>query len=148
MKHVTLVLAIMLTIIAMHTKAQNQKPNIILILADDVGYKSLTCNGGNLYSTPNIDALAKNGMRFTQCHASSGCCPSRFMLLTGKYNFRNYTEWGVMDRNQKTIAKMLKDAGYKAGYYGKWQLDGGDVSVHSFGFDNYAIHEPYEERHI
>src|SRR6478609_7826627 len=69
-----------------------QMPNIILILGDDVGYRSLTCNGGNVYSTPNIDTLAQKGMRFTQCHASSGCSPSRQLLLTGKYNFRNYTE--------------------------------------------------------
>src|SRR5438045_7893086 len=82
---------------------QNQKPNIILILADDVGYKSLTCDGGNLYLTPNIDKLSKKGMRFTQCHASPTCSPSRFLLLTGKYNFRNYTEWVTMDRNKKTL---------------------------------------------
>src|SRR6476620_11294743 len=70
--------------------AQGKKPNVILILADDVGYKSLSCNGGNLYSTPNIDQLAKQGMRFTQCYTSPTCSPSRHLLLTGKYNFRNY----------------------------------------------------------
>ena len=89
MKHIKLALAVIITIFAMHSKAQNQKPNIILILADDIGYKSLTCNGGNLYSTPNIDKLAKKGMRFTQCRSAPVCSPSRFMLLTGKYNFRN-----------------------------------------------------------
>ncbi|HEX5153784.1 MAG TPA: sulfatase-like hydrolase/transferase [Parafilimonas sp.] len=120
-----------------------QKPNIILILGDDVGYRSLTCNGGNVYSTPNIDTLAQKGMRFTQCHASADCSPSRQLLLTGKYNFRNYIDWGVMDRSQKTIANMFKDAGYRTACYGKWQLDGGDTSIKTFGFDNYTIHTPY-----
>src|ERR1043166_1873546 len=95
--------------------AQTQRPNIILVLADDVGYRSLTCNGGNLYSTPNIDTLAQQGMRFTQCHASPLCSPSRFLLVTGKYNFRNYTQWGVMGQSQKTIGNMMKDAGYITG---------------------------------
>src|SRR6188768_2578285 len=103
MKYTKLVFAVIIIMIAIHAKAQTQKPNIILILADDVGYKSLTCNGGNLYSTPNIDKLAQKGMRFTQCHASPVCSPSRFLLLTGKYNFRNYTGWGKMDIDQKTI---------------------------------------------
>ncbi|HEX5151338.1 MAG TPA: sulfatase-like hydrolase/transferase, partial [Parafilimonas sp.] len=125
MRNTQLALALIAIMIAMHSKAQNQKPNIILILADDIGYKSLTCNGGNLYSTPNIDKLAKQGMRFTQCHASPSCSPSRHLLLTGKYNFRNYIEWGKMDPNEKTIGNMLKDAGYKTGFFGKDQLDGG-----------------------
>src|SRR6187401_906578 len=108
MRKTKVALAVIMTIIAMHSAAQDQRPNIILILADDVGYKSLTCNGGNLYSTPNIDKLAQKGMRFTQCHASPVCSPSRFLLLTGKYNFRNYTEWGVMNLHEKTIGNMMK----------------------------------------
>src|ERR1043166_6517527 len=123
--------------------AQTQKPNIILILCDDVGYRSLTCNGGNLYATPNVDTLAQQGMRFTQCHSAPDCSPSRSMLLTGKYNFRNYTAWGVMDQNQKTIGNMMKDAGYITGVFGKWQLDGGDVSAHAFGFDEYCLFNPF-----
>ena len=124
MKSIKLAIVVAFAMIAIHTKAQGwqtegprvpdpqsklptanapaQKPNIIFILADDVGYKSLTCNGGNLYSTPNINALAKKGMRFTQCRSSAKCAPSRFMLLTGKYNFRNFYHWG-MGRDQKTI---------------------------------------------
>jgi len=135
-----------LTVMATKVNAQTrQKPNIILILADDVGYKSLTCNGGNLYATPNINKLAKDGMRFTECYASATCSPSRFMLLTGKYNFRNYTEWGNMRPSEHTIGNMLKDAGYKTAYYGKWQLNGGDASVHAFGFDNYCIWNVFDK---
>src|SRR3954451_24234657 len=69
----------------------NSKPNIILILEDDVGYEVPTCNGGQAYSTPNMDMLSANGIRFTQCHSDSLCSPSRVELLTGKFNFRNYT---------------------------------------------------------
>ncbi|HEX5153680.1 MAG TPA: sulfatase-like hydrolase/transferase [Parafilimonas sp.] len=121
--------------------AQTNKPNIILILVDDIGYKSLTCNGGNLYSTPNIDGLAKKGMRFTQCHASPTCSPSRHLLLTGKYNFRNYTDWGEMNPDEKTIGNMMKNAGYKTGFFGKDQLEGGGASINSWGFDDYCVHD-------
>src|SRR6476659_8164388 len=133
MRNTKFALAVIMIFIAMHTEAQNQKPNIILILADDLGYKSLTCDGSNLYSTPNIDKLAQKGMRFTQCQATPLCSPSRFMLLTGKYNFRNYRSYGILGRDQKTIGNMMRDAGYTTAAFGKWQLDGGDLSAHTFG---------------
>ena len=60
------------------------RPNVLLILADDLGYSDLGCYGGEIH-TPNLDALATNGMRFTQCYNSSRCCPSRASLLTGLY---------------------------------------------------------------
>jgi hypothetical protein len=63
---------------------QRIEPNIIFILADDVGYQIPTCDCGRSYSTPNIDRLANTGMRFTQCRAAPLCSPSRFMILTGK----------------------------------------------------------------
>lgn len=119
------------------------KPNILIIVADDMGYEVPACNGGQDYSTPNIDALAQSGRRFTECHSAPMCSPSRFMLFTGKYNFRNYFLWGKMDRSNKTFANMLHDAGYITGYAGKWQLDGGDASIHAFGWDKYAVWLPY-----
>lgn len=119
-----------------------QHPNVIFILADDIGYEIPTCDGGQSYQTPNIDALAANGMRFTQCQAAPLCSPSRFMILTGKYNFRNYSHWGIMDTSQRTIANMFENAGYKTAVYGKWQLAGGDFSIHKFGFQNYAVINP------
>src|SRR5215470_2784121 len=73
------------------------RPNIILIVADDVGYELLTCNGGQSYQTKNLDAMARRGTRFTNCYGAPECSPSRFMILTGKYNFRNYEKWGYMD---------------------------------------------------
>ncbi|CAN5476506.1 sulfatase-like hydrolase/transferase [soil metagenome] len=120
------------------------KPNIIFIVGDDVGYEIPTINGGQSYATPNLDKLARDGMRFTQCRSAALCSPSRFMLLTGKYNFRNYTVWGKMDPGQRTIGNMLKDGGYATCYGGKWQLDGGDPAIRNFGFDKYSIWLPFK----
>jgi arylsulfatase A-like enzyme len=75
--------------------AQSKKPNIVLILGDDIGFKTLDIDEGKTYSTPNLDALAQHGMNFTECHSTPLCSPSRFILLTGKYNFRNYINWVV-----------------------------------------------------
>lgn len=122
------------------------KPNIVFILADDVGYEVPTVNGGQSYSTPNMDLMAHYGMRFTQCYAAPMCSPSRFMLTTGKYNFRNYTIWGQMDLGQRTFVNMLSDAGYDTYAAGKWQLDNGDLGVRTFGFNgSYVIFEQYED---
>ena len=123
------------------------KPNIILILEDDIGYEVPSCNGGQSYQTPNMDQMAQQGMRFTECHSTPLCSPSRFMFLTGKYNFRNYTQWGEMDLGQKTIANMLHDAGYATCVVGKWQLDGGDQAIHTFGFDTYCLYDAYSHEH-
>jgi len=119
------------------------KPNIVLLLGDDIGYEIPGYTGGQSYSTPNIDLLASSGMQFSLGHAAPTCSPSRFMLLTGKYNFRNYTQWGHMDLSQKTIANMLNDIGYSTCIVGKWQLDGGDAAIHQFGFDSYCVWNPF-----
>jgi len=120
-----------------------EKPNIVLILGDDVGYEVFTCNGGQSYVTTAVDNLASQGMRFTQCHVCPNCSPTRVEMLTGKYNFRNYIGWGNLDRSQKTIANMLHDAGYATCVAGKWQLNGGDEAIHAFGFDKYLVFEPF-----
>lgn len=120
------------------------KPNVIFIIADDFGYEIPTVNGGESYNTPNIDNLAAEGMRFTQCYSSPMCCPTRSMLLTGKYCFRNYGNWGIMNPAEKTIGNMFKNNGYKTCYAGKWQLDGGGTRIRSFGFDNYVVWLPFE----
>src|SRR4051812_3966625 len=119
------------------------KPNILFIVGDDVGFEVLTCDGGQSYSTPNIDKLAKNGMLFTQCHSSPMCAPSRVSLLTGKYNFRNYTKWGYLSTDQRTLANMLSDAGYATCYAGKWQLDGGYNSIKTFGWQKSSVWLPF-----
>ena len=123
------------------------KPNIVLILADDVGFEVPTANGGESYSTPNIDNMARNGMRFTQCYSAPMCSPSRVMFVTGKYNFRNYAKWSVLDQSQRTFANLLGDVGYDTYVAGKWQFDGGDASVRIFGFNqSYTIFEQYANR--
>jgi len=125
------------------TNQLSGKPNIIFILADDCGFEIPTCNGGGSYSTPNIDLLSKSGMRFTQCYSLPLCSPSRIELITGKYNFRNYTLWGTLNTSEKTFANMFHNTGYKTCYAGKWQLDGGDSSIHKFGFDKYLVWLPF-----
>ena len=115
-----------------------------MIVSDDIGYEIPTADGGRSYSTPNIDKIAKGGIRFTQVRAAPLCSPSRFMLFTGKYNFRNYGIWGIMDTTQRTIGNMLQDAGYTTCYAGKWQLDGGDNSIRKFGFDKYSVWLPFK----
>jgi len=128
--------------------ADPERPNIIMILIDDVGYEIPQYTGGQSYSTPAMNRLASLGMQFTHCYASAMCTPSRVSLLTGKYGFRNYKEWGIMDTTQKTIANILKDHGYKTCVSGKWQLSGGDAAIHKFGFDTYSVFDPFEERDI
>src|SRR5690242_18949976 len=88
--------------------------------------------------------MARNGMNFTQCHASPMCSPSRVSLLTGKYNFRNYTHWSIMDTAQKTFGIISQNAGYAKGWFGKWQLDGGETSINKFGFNSYCVFDPFE----
>ncbi len=118
--------------------AQSQ-PNIILIMADDLGYETLEYNGGSSYITPNLNALAGTGVRFTRAYATPLCTPSRVKIMTGKYNFRNYVRFGLLDQEERTFANLLKDAGYATAIAGKWQLDGGEESPHHFGFDEYAL---------
>jgi arylsulfatase A-like enzyme len=96
--------------------------NIILILADDVGAETIGSYGGESYQTPQLDRLAADGMRFEHGHAQPLCTPSRVKLMTGKYNFRNYRHFGVLDAGEKTFATLLRDAGYATTVIGKWQL--------------------------
>jgi arylsulfatase A-like enzyme len=99
-------------------------PNIVLIMADDLGYEGLSCNGGTTYRTPNLDKLARTGVRFTHCYSTPLCTPSRVQIMTGKYNFRNYTEFGSLARGETTFAHLLQEAGYVTCVAGKWQLAG------------------------
>jgi arylsulfatase A-like enzyme len=106
------------------------KPNVILINADDLGYGDLSCYGATKVKTPHIDRLAKEGMRFTDAHSASAVCsPSRYGLLTGQYPIRK-NFWGptpltqelTIDLKQPTLASVLKSAGYATSVIGKWHL--------------------------
>ncbi|MBE7176228.1 MAG: arylsulfatase [Mucilaginibacter polytrichastri] len=109
-----------------------KRPNIIVILADDLGYSDIGCYGGEVH-TPNIDFLAKNGLRYTQFYNTSRCCPTRASLLTGLYSHQagigKMTEAedepgyrGRITENTVTLAEMLKTAGYNTAMSGKWHV--------------------------
>ncbi len=109
-----------------------KRPNIVLILADDLGYSDIGCYGSEI-ATPNLDYLASNGMRFSRFYNTSRCCPTRASLLTGLYNHqagigemttnRNVPGYrGYLTENAVTLAEVLKDAGYHTAMTGKWHV--------------------------
>lgn len=125
-----------------------EKPNVILIMADDMGVECLSINGATEYQTPNLDRLSKTGMRFTNVISQPLCTPSRVKLMTGKHNYRNYEYFGYLNPNQKTIGNLMKEAGYSTCISGKWQLNGlsfelpGHEDVtrpNHFGFDEHCL---------
>jgi len=108
-----------------------QRPNVILILTDDMGYADLGCYGAKDISTPNIDSLARDGVRLTDCYSNGPVCtPTRCGLMTGRYQQRFGLEWALgpgqkgygLEPHNPTIARLLKDAGYRTAMYGKWHL--------------------------
>ena len=117
----------------------SEKPNIIVIMADDLGYEALSTNGSESCSSPNLDKLAAGGVRFTNCFSNPICTPSRVKIMTGQYNVRNYVEFGVLDRGQTTFAHQLKTVGYKTCIAGKWQLGSQIDSPQHFGFDQSCL---------
>ncbi|MBT4263973.1 MAG: sulfatase-like hydrolase/transferase [Deltaproteobacteria bacterium] len=129
------------------TTADRSKPNVVLIMADDLGYECISANGCEDYETPHIDKLAADGMRFEQCFANPLCTPSRVKIMTGQYNVRNYTKFGQLDRSQKTFAHQLKKAGYATAIAGKWQLDNQPDAGKYFGFDEACLWQHTRPRH-
>src|SRR5688500_15686784 len=117
--------------------ADGQKPNIVLIYADDLGYGDVSCYGATKVQTPNIDRLAREGLRFTDAHSSAATCtPSRYAMLTGEYAWRRRGT-GVLPGDAKliiepgraTLASLFKDAGYQTAVVGKWHLGLGDGKI-------------------
>lgn len=120
-------------------------PNIVFILADDLGYGDLGCYGQTRIATPNLDRLAADGMRFTQAYSGSTvCAPSRCCLMTGKHTGHasvrgnKKPELGL-GKNEATVASLLKTKGYKTALFGKWGLGGFDKDSHpnDKGFDQF-----------
>lgn len=110
------------------------KPNVVFIYADDIGYGDLSCNGAGTIKTPNVELLARQGVRFTNMHSSAATCtPSRYALLTGEYAWRRQGtgiatgDAGSIIRPERfTLADVFKNAGYLTGVVGKWHLGLGD----------------------
>ncbi|MBI3875977.1 MAG: sulfatase-like hydrolase/transferase, partial [Verrucomicrobia bacterium] len=108
------------------------RPNIVFILADDLGYGDLGCyNKDSKIPTPNLDRLASEGMRFTDSHApTSVCTPTRYAILTGRYCWRSRLKsnvlppWGatLIEPGRLTVAELLRQHGYKTACIGKWHL--------------------------
>jgi arylsulfatase A-like enzyme len=154
----SILLAAFFTFVAIEPRAihaQPGRPNIILILIDDMGWRDLGCMGSDLYRTPHIDALASGGMRFTQAYAAAPICsPTRASILTGQHPARlGMTDWlpgrrdlpsqkllrpqlvNYLPEDSITLAEALKARGYRTAHIGKWHLGGAAHSPENNGFD-------------
>ncbi len=137
-------------------RTASEPPNIVFIMADDLGYGDLGCYGQTVIQTPNLDRMAKEGLRFTDCYAGSTvCAPSRSVLMTGRHtghttvrgNFGKYGVTGLaggqgrvpLEEDDITVAEVLKAAGYTTGIVGKWGLGEPNTSGHpnDQGFDEW-----------
>jgi len=147
--------AFILVLLGQSTFAATRPPNIVFILIDDMGWKDVGCNGSKFYETPNIDALSRRGIRFTNAYAACPVCsPTRVSILTGKYPARlHLTDWlpGRGDMNtqkllrpkiidhmpleENNLAKALKAAGYRSASIGKWHLGDEQYLPEKQGFD-------------
>src|SRR4051812_35343865 len=145
----SLLLAIVLS--AMASAADARPPNVVVFLADDLGYSDLGCYGGDI-QTPNLDALARNGLRFTQFYNTARCWPSRGAILTGYYaqQIRRDTVPGVTSGTAGTrpdwavlLPEMLKAGGYRSYHSGKWHIDGLPLKngfEHSYSLNDHDRH--------
>jgi arylsulfatase A len=133
-------------LLAAEPRAAGEKPNIIFILADDLGLDGVGCYGSDTHKkqTPNIDALAKTGTRFEACYAAPLCGPSRCLLMTGRYAFRTggltNQSWqsggtGAKSKDEYPVARLLKENGYATCQAGKWRQVG--ETPRAWGFDEY-----------
>ncbi|MCK4921900.1 MAG: sulfatase-like hydrolase/transferase, partial [Bacteroidales bacterium] len=142
------------------SREMDRPPNVVLIMADDVSWECFGTYGAEDYQTPNIDALAKKGLQFNHCYSTPICTPSRVKIMTGKYNFRNYTHFGYLDPNEKTFGHLMQQAGYKTAVAGKWQLNGlyhkadgfnDSTRPYKSGFDEYCLWQltiPVEKKKV
>jgi len=126
------------------------QPNVILIMADDMGFECLSVYGSTSYQTPNLDALASEGILFSRCISQPLCTPSRVKIMTGLYNYRNYDYFGNLNTDAYTFGNLMRDAGYSTCISGKWQLNGiyhkedipdwdDHTKPYQFGFDEYCL---------
>lgn len=135
-------LLLLALVAAVAAPAAERPPNVVLVMADDVGYECFGAYGSRQYSTPRINKLADGGVRFTNCFSTPLCTPSRVALMTGKSNVRNYADFGSLLPDQYTFADLFSEAGYATAVAGKWQLQGSQHAAGvppGDGFDTYCL---------
>lgn len=112
------------------------KPNVLVILADDLGYSDVGCYGSEI-ATPNLDSLARNGLRFTQCYNTARCWPTRCALMSGYYPQQTHQDprKGLFPAWTRTLPQLLKPLGYRSYHSGKWHVNGAPKPVADGGFD-------------
>src|SRR5215204_3273583 len=113
-----------------------EKPNVVVTLADDLGYSDVGCYGGEI-ATPNLDRLAENGLRFTQFYNTARCWPTRAALMTGYYpqQIRMDPPRGRLPDWARLLPQHLKPLGYRSYHSGKWHIQGAPFSLTNGGFD-------------
>jgi arylsulfatase A-like enzyme len=132
-----LLFGLVLALAFAEVSSADDRPNVVFIFADDHAYQAVGAYGSGLNETPNIDRLAKEGVRFNRCYVTNSICgPSRACILTGKYSHKNgfYANYSEFDGSQQTFPKLLQQAGYQTAIIGKWHL----VSEPT-GFDHWEI---------
>ena len=134
------------TVFACFCSAAGRRPNMIIVMPDDVGYGDYACLGNPIVRTPAADRFWRESVRFTDFHVSPTCSPTRAALLTGRHEFKNGVTHTILERERltlraTTLAQMLRGAGYTTGIFGKWHL--GDEAAYlpgRRGFDEVFIH--------
>lgn len=131
--------------------APAKRPNVLLIMADDLGFECLSCYGSKSYATPHLDRMATGGMRFRYAFAQPLCTPTRMQLMTGKSNFRNWKAFGIMDPKERTFGHLFRENGYRTVIAGKWQFwsynppnfepewRGKGQRIEDAGFEEYSV---------
>lgn len=143
--------------VANHLGDATSKPNVLLILADDLGVECLSAYGGTSHRTPHLDRLAKDGMRFTRCFSNPYCSPSRGTLLTGRYPFQNGLKVVLHSKSQENLylrptqpcfVRQLKQHGYTTQIVGKWHvsLEHKHNTIQDFGFDHYQTWSIFDDK--
>ena len=146
MKSIVVILALLLAPLAALEAASAGRPNIVLVMPDDVGYGDYACLGNPIMRTPSVDAFKKESLLFTQFHVSPTCAPTRAALMSGRHEFKNGVTHTILERERMTLKtftlpQMLKTVGYTSGIFGKWHL--GDEEAYrpeNRGFDVVYIH--------
>lgn len=127
--------------------SETEPANVILIMADDIGYECLGAYGSAYYRTPRLDALAAAGTRFDHCYSQPLCTPSRVKLMTGLSNVRNYVGFSIFPQSSRSIGRYFQDQGYATGVFGKWQLYGAEHYGERFRGKGTLPEEAGFERH-